>query len=215
MRRNPKQERSQQSLQIIFQAAEKLLSKYGLSQFTTRKLAEVSGFSVGLIYQYFSNKDAVLKAMALACNNKIIDSIENDAAKINSDSNLSDSVRDVVASIVRNYSGVRPWEKILLRIGWEMDQDPEFIETTSRIGRVLFILIEKLHKQGRCLEAKLVDEKLFFLTKAISGVIRSFVLEERDLNESAYLIDQLQYISLAVMCNNNEMACKCPACVES
>lgn len=212
MRRTPKQERSQQSIQIIFQAVEKLLSESDLNGFTTSKLAEVSGFSIGSIYQYFSNKDAVLKTMAIAYNNRIIEEVESEIAELDPASDMADSVRDIVASVARHYGGKARWERTLLRIGWGMDQIPEFIETTNRIGRVIFASMEERHSQGKYLDIKLTDEKMFILTRAISGLIRSFVLEGRDLSENVYLIDQLQCISLAILYSNNGISCKCQVC---
>lgn len=214
MRKNPKQERSQRSIQLIFQAVEKLLSQSELSSFSTSKLAEISGFSIGSIYQYFSNKDAVLKSMAIFYNNRIIEEIEREVAGINPAGDLVDSVHDIVASIAMHYGGTARWQRTLLRIGWSMDQMPEFIEATDRIGRVIFASMEDRHRQGKYLDIKLSNEKIFILTRAISGLIRSFVLEGRSLSENVYLINQLQCISLAILCGNNEVPCKCHACLE-
>ncbi len=48
---------------LIFEAALKLLETEGLDRFTTNRLAEISGYSVGTIYQYFEDKRAVLAAL--------------------------------------------------------------------------------------------------------------------------------------------------------
>lgn len=62
-RREPAQARALQTRELIFESALKLLEAEGLDAFTTNRLAQVSGYSVGTIYQYFDDKRAVLAAL--------------------------------------------------------------------------------------------------------------------------------------------------------
>lgn len=59
-RRTPKQARSADLLQAILQAAIQVLAKEGVSRFTTTRVAERAGVSVGSVYQYFPNKASIL-----------------------------------------------------------------------------------------------------------------------------------------------------------
>ncbi|SCX47589.1 TetR family transcriptional regulator [Variovorax sp. EL159] len=59
-RRKPKQARSADLLQAILQAAIQVLAKEGAHRFTTTRVAERAGVSVGSVYQYFPNKAAIL-----------------------------------------------------------------------------------------------------------------------------------------------------------
>jgi AcrR family transcriptional regulator len=70
-RRAPKQARAQATQEAIFQATAQILENEGESAFTTNRVAEVAGVSVGSLYQYFPNKQAILIAMALAENAKV------------------------------------------------------------------------------------------------------------------------------------------------
>lgn len=47
----------------IIDAAKRVLEREGLEAFTTNRVAEVAGVSVGSLYQYFPNKDALLLAV--------------------------------------------------------------------------------------------------------------------------------------------------------
>ncbi|MGH8419585.1 MAG: TetR family transcriptional regulator [Pseudomonas sp.] len=60
LRKNPKQARSEESVSIILQAAVQVLAKEGASRFTTARVAEKAGVSIGSLYQYFPNKAAIL-----------------------------------------------------------------------------------------------------------------------------------------------------------
>ncbi|AVQ85524.1 MULTISPECIES: TetR family transcriptional regulator [unclassified Variovorax] len=59
-RRKPKQARSADLLQAILQAAIQVLAKEGVGRFTTTRVAERAGVSVGSVYQYFPNKASIL-----------------------------------------------------------------------------------------------------------------------------------------------------------
>jgi AcrR family transcriptional regulator len=59
-RKRPKQARSTDLVAAILEAAAQVLAKEGASRFTTARVAERAGVSVGSIYQYFPNKAAIL-----------------------------------------------------------------------------------------------------------------------------------------------------------
>lgn len=59
-RRQPKQARSAELVAAILEAAIQVLAKEGAQRFTTTRVAERAGVSVGSVYQYFPNKAAIL-----------------------------------------------------------------------------------------------------------------------------------------------------------
>src|ERR1700755_2882625 len=59
-RKQPKQARSAQLVSDILTAAAQVLARDGAHKFTTARVAEKAGVSVGSLYQYFPNKEAIL-----------------------------------------------------------------------------------------------------------------------------------------------------------
>jgi len=59
-RKDPKQARSNQLVEAVLDAAVQVLTKEGAQRFTTARVAERAGVSVGSLYQYFPNKAAIL-----------------------------------------------------------------------------------------------------------------------------------------------------------
>jgi AcrR family transcriptional regulator len=59
-RKRPLQARSTQLVADILEAAVRVLIRDGARRFTTARVAETAGVSVGSLYQYFPNKEAIL-----------------------------------------------------------------------------------------------------------------------------------------------------------
>ena len=59
-RKRPQQARSAELVTAILEAAVQVLAKEGAKRFTTARVAERAGVSVGSVYQYFPNKAAIL-----------------------------------------------------------------------------------------------------------------------------------------------------------
>ncbi len=62
-RKTPTQSRSEYTYGVILQASLDLLARGGLEGFTTNAVAKRAGVSVGSLYQYFPNKDAILATL--------------------------------------------------------------------------------------------------------------------------------------------------------
>ncbi len=63
-RKLPKQERSQATVEAILTATARILTEKGYDQFTTNRVAELAGVSIGSLYQYFPNKEALISTLA-------------------------------------------------------------------------------------------------------------------------------------------------------
>ncbi len=83
-RKRPRQGRSKQLVAAILEAAIRVLTKQGAARFTTARVAEQAGVSVGSLYQYFPNKAAILfrlQADEWLRTSQLLDEILTDAAR--------------------------------------------------------------------------------------------------------------------------------------
>ena len=65
-RKTPVQARSAATVDAILEAAAHILEIEGLEGYTTNAIARRAGVSIGSLYQYFPNKDAITAALVLA-----------------------------------------------------------------------------------------------------------------------------------------------------
>jgi AcrR family transcriptional regulator len=63
VRKRPTQVRSRQTVESILDAAAHLLAERGYTATTTNHVAQRAGVSIGSLYQYFPNKDALVVAL--------------------------------------------------------------------------------------------------------------------------------------------------------
>src|SRR5690606_5576054 len=62
-RRVPLQPRARVTRDVMLVAAERVLARLGAAGLTTNHVAEVAGVSIGTLYQYFPNKQAIVAAL--------------------------------------------------------------------------------------------------------------------------------------------------------
>ncbi|WP_343303943.1 TetR/AcrR family transcriptional regulator [Mesorhizobium retamae] len=63
MRKEPRQARSRATVETIVQAGARILSDEGWVGFTTNRVAELAGVSIGSLYQYFPDKLSLVDAI--------------------------------------------------------------------------------------------------------------------------------------------------------
>ena len=75
-RKTPSQARSAFTVQAILDAAARVLAQHSLDGFNTNRVAEVAGVSVGSLYQYFPNKDALTAALIAFEQDRLAQAVE-------------------------------------------------------------------------------------------------------------------------------------------
>jgi AcrR family transcriptional regulator len=111
-RRPPKQERSQETVAVLVEATERVLTKEGYAAATTNRIAEVAGVSIGTLYHYFPTKEALIEALVHRMWADELALVEARAATV-LDAPVAIAVREVVHAFVemvqRKETLVRRW----------------------------------------------------------------------------------------------------------
>ncbi len=101
-RKMPAQDRSRATVDVILDAAARILVKDGYEAFTTNRVAERAGVSVGSLYQYFPNKESLLAELM----RRHVDELEHGFVEITAGGArrpLADTVRALIEDAVRSH----------------------------------------------------------------------------------------------------------------
>ncbi|MCP5056728.1 MAG: TetR/AcrR family transcriptional regulator [bacterium] len=63
LRKKPIQARSRQTVKSILEAADRVLRRDGYDAASTNRIAQIAGYSVGSLYQYFADKESVVRTL--------------------------------------------------------------------------------------------------------------------------------------------------------
>lgn len=148
--RTPIQQRSQATVRAVLQAAAQIFCRLGYVRGTTNRIAECAGVSIGTLYQYFPNKQAILVALM--------------------ESHIADATKELHAVLHEYREYPRSAESLLQQLASKMLEvhmsDPE-------LHRILFEECprpEQIRHQLEASESGLVDELASILenTPAVS-----------------------------------------------
>jgi AcrR family transcriptional regulator len=102
-RKSPSQERSRQTVERILDAAARIFHEQGYAGATTNDIADEAGVSVGSLYQYFPNKDALLVALTQRHIEATTSELTNLLIALPSNSELDEILRTVVDFLVSQH----------------------------------------------------------------------------------------------------------------
>jgi AcrR family transcriptional regulator len=119
-RKQPQQARSQVTVDAIFEATIQVLLTEGLQRLTTIRVAEKAGVSVGTLYQYFPQKQALLFAVLRLHLEKVSQALEQAAASAHG-ATLADMVKTVVAAFVKAKTARIDQSRALYAVAAELD----------------------------------------------------------------------------------------------
>jgi AcrR family transcriptional regulator len=99
-RKNPSQNRSQETVENIYQATTHILEDVGLEKLSTNKIAEKAGISIGSLYQYFPTKEAIISAMMERYLHKQVSIIELKLQSLDHKKTLEETVEVLVEATI-------------------------------------------------------------------------------------------------------------------
>jgi AcrR family transcriptional regulator len=160
-RRLPRQARSRATIEAILEATAQILEAEGEAAFNTNRIAERAGVSVGSLYQYFPDKQSILREMARRETGALHRATGALPAK--------DKERLAIQRLIAAFPGRPRLRRIVVRT------------LTADVTHIPPDLInQELDQTSRLLHPELRLSRLdaYILTRAVLGVVRSAVLED-------------------------------------
>lgn len=170
-RRLPRQDRARQKIELILEAATRLIERAGIPSLTTNAIAETAGISIGTLYQYFADKEAILRALIDREMTGIAARV-SDVLKGPAPTEQGDRVSMVMRVVLDSYGGRHHAHRLLMEHALSRG-------TADRLNPLYQTLIESFSTHGVTVPGggveMLSEADAFVLTHAIAGVLRGFV----------------------------------------
>jgi AcrR family transcriptional regulator len=194
-RRKPRQARAEETVSAILEAAAQVLEAGGLAAFTTNAVAERAGVSIGTLYQYFADKNALLRMLAEREQQRVLADVAK-ALRGEVEPSLEGRVRAVVRARINAFHGRQRARRAVVQAVLAQGMAAELLAPVAAFIAERSARTEQ--KSGRFFPV-LGREQVFVLSRALMGVIRSAVLEEAPFFRSRAFEDEVVRLLLAYL----------------
>jgi AcrR family transcriptional regulator len=187
-RRIPRQARAAETVATILEAAAQVLEAGGVAAFTTNAVAERAGVSIGTLYQYFADKQALLRALAEREMTATIGAVAK-ALRGDPQAPAEERVRAMVRAMVNAFHGRQRARRAVIQAVLAQGMSFEMMRPIAA-----FLALSETEEQPL---ARLNREQTFVVSRALMGVVRAAVLEEQPFFKSRTFEDELVRLVLA------------------
>jgi AcrR family transcriptional regulator len=174
-RKHPVQARSSQTLAAIFDACIAQLLAHGIERLTTTRVAQGAGVSVGTLYQYYPNKQALLAAALAFHQDRLAVAMEEACAAV-AGAPLADIGAAVVDAVLAPRIAQPMVARALLAVGFEPDGQAQLALATQRIQLAVGDAL------AGAADARIPDTGLagFMLVGALTGQVQALLAAGMD-----------------------------------
>jgi len=186
-RRSPRQARSRDTIETIFEATARIIERGGRAALNTNHIAERAGISVGTLYQYFPNKEAILVAMARR-------ELENDRAAVIRaisaalDDPAAEIARPAIRTLIELHRHRQKVRAVVMQTHAAHGLGDEHVQPLREVTELLSARSDRIARQY---SGPLSAAMLFIVTRAVLGVIRAAAFERSPLLGTAEFEDEL------------------------
>lgn len=180
-RKLPKQERSQATVEAILTATTHILTEGGYDRLTTNRVAELAGVSIGSLYQYFPNKEALIFALAEHHANEMKQLAQHYLSGLE-DGSIIDVLRQLIRAVLAAHDVNPKLHRVL------NEQIPRS-DVTRQLDDVNLetILRSFLVQRRDQLQPKNLDLTVFLVGRTIKAVLYGAVIDRPELLNSEEL----------------------------
>jgi len=206
-RRSPRQDRAIVKLELMFEAALRILESEDLGPLTTNRIAAVAGVSIGTLYQYFPDKDALLIALVkreVARTFERLETVTDPTRTASPQDQVRDAVRIMLSALDGRLHARKRLMQALARSGLAHLIDEEimthglnFMTTSFPVSGGVTGVVPNLDFIQR-----------FVLARAVSGALRAALLHDENLLQDAGFEDALCRLILGYLMTSPEATIK-------
>lgn len=170
-RREPKQLRSQQTVEAILDAVTRILKKQGIDAVTTNRIAVAAGVSIGSVYQYFPDKRAIYRAL-LDRHIAEIGRVTESTLAAHADASLKELISTMIDAMIELHADETELHELLFREAPRQKNELVFQEQIRGAWKLAL-----LAKKSELRRPKDIDAIVFVLTQIVESMAHAAILK--------------------------------------
>lgn len=183
-RKTPVQDRSRRTRARILRGAAQVFAEYGYAGGTTDRIAAAAALSIGSVYQYFPNKDAILLVLAR-------DHLEQSAVAVRTHLAQSRTMRvwltELTTAVVQLHAANPRLHRVLFE---EAPRPPQLLAQFQRIEQEAVDQVAALLIADPEVQENHPEQQARFVVGAVESLTHRFMGHEPQIDEST-LIDHI------------------------
>ncbi len=191
-RKLPKQRRSGETVEIILQATARILVSDGYDRASTNRIALAAGVSIGSLYQYFPNKEALVAALCERHVGEMLAICEGKLAELVT-APLPVAAREIVRALLRAHAVEPKLHKVLIEQVPRVGRLCAINDVSDRMTTVVRAYLESRRDE---LRPQNLEVAAFILVRAVEAVAHATVIERPEYLVDGELADELAELVL-------------------
>lgn len=186
-RRTPRQERAQATVEALLMATAQVLVEEGYARASTNRIARRAGVSVGSLYQYFSNKDALIHALL----EQLVDQQFALLGRFLGDQALGDpeqTIRGVLRALIQTKQAQPELTRVLYE---QIPRSGQFDQVERWQHRAQELIQAHLETRRAQIRPQNLELAAYMLVQTFHGVTTHAVLYHPELLRGDQLLEEL------------------------
>ncbi len=180
----------------IVEAASQIVESGGEDAATTAAIAARAGVSIGSVYQYFDNRDAILAAMIRRDRETIAAAIARRIAEANPQTGEA-LVRDIIGALLAVLRPRRQRRRLVALAMAMRSHDAD--ETSAMLDRVADLIASAAARYPADVARPLTPVRAYVLTRAVMGAIRSAMMENAQVLDDPAFEEELARLAIGYL----------------
>jgi AcrR family transcriptional regulator len=175
-RKSATQKRSQVTVEALLDATARVLTREGYDRASTNRIAATAGVSVGSLYQYFPNKEALVAALVARHNREMLELLRH-ALKEVASLDLATAMREMVKATVDAHLVDSALHRIFAEQVPRMGQ----LAKIEDLQRETFLLVRAYAEERRNeISVRDLDSATFICVTTVEALTHEFVINKPD-----------------------------------
>jgi len=198
-RKGPQQQRAKATVSAILDGMVRVLEQEGSDAASTSRVAEVAGVSVGTLYQYFANRDAILDALQDREFDRATEMMQRLLAR-GAFASDREAARAIIEGLLELHSAAPALHRLLVVEGLR-------VTPTDRVQafdmRIITAIRSFLGLANVRIRRKNLDAAAFVVYQAVRATMLACLLERPPGLDSATLVDEITDLVLRYLAEDS------------